>query len=169
MWSFFIQMLRTSVMQQMHIVVRRWLTREADNGNYRPDVPCRLLTHPLTNQAPPSLPCHPVSLFPRLSYSLSPSVNLRRPHIITVKNHTAAPAPNAHTHTHYVTHTQAHKIILCHPLVLTFFCNWLLTLSSELLPKEIWVRQTRSVKSGELGSLILLSDTFSPRGLPKKK
>lgn len=116
-----------------------------------------------------------VTLPPACSHSCSYlllllSVNLWRLHIIIVKNATAVPIQKPHTQTHTITYTGTHTRTY-RPLDLKewlfFSANWVLTLSSKLLPGESWVRQTSNVNLEELKSLIFLSDTFSPLA-PKK-
>lgn len=59
----------------------------------------------------------------------------------------------------YIGNTHTYHPLMCWKRV-TFLSDWVLTLSSKLLPEESWVRQTSSVNSEK--SLIFLSDTFSP-------
>lgn len=69
----------------------------------------------------------------------------------------------SHTHVTH-THTRTSRPLMCWKRVTFFFSSTdcILTLSSQLVPLESWVRQTSNVNSEELESLIFLSDTFSP-------
>lgn len=106
------------------------------------------------------LPCLPF-LFP---FSPSPSVNLWRPDIITVKkSHCGANTKATHTMSHMQARTRLLATHSCVEREWLFFYDWVLTPSSELVPLESWARQINSVnRSLWFSCQTLLAHSLSP-------
>lgn len=80
------------------------------------------------------------------------------------KNNTAAPIQKPHTQCHTYRHAHAY-LPPTHVLKESdfFFCDWVLTLSSELVPLESWARQINSVNGSLWFSCqTLLAHSLSP-------